>query len=157
PTDRAAGSSFFVDTGHMSEVRYLLFSSEDRHLISVDEQGHYWVWDPATEEALHNDSLDSPVSSIPPRIWAAISEEGPRLALLDASGELAVWACDQDYRELFRQSDKRHPSGLAISPDGAWLAVCIKEKIEVIRLPGGEVECCLPNYWSDQWDVQLGF
>jgi WD40 repeat protein len=157
PTEDAAESTRFTVTGHMAAVRYLRFSSEDQHVVSIDDKGNYWVWDPVTGNALQNASLDSPCEVSPPRIWAGLSEVGPRLALLDASGELAAWAFDQEYREVLRQSNKAEPAGLAISPDGAWLAVCTRKHIEVIHLPDGQVECCMPNKWSDQWDVQLGF
>jgi serine/threonine protein kinase len=157
PTDNATESSLLVDTGHMAEVQHLWFSSQDRHLVSVDVEGHYWVWDPATGKPLHNDSMDNPITSSHPHIWAMLSESGPRLALLNVSGELAVWAFDQDFAKVINLSNIGDPGGLAISPDGEWLAVCTEDFIEVRHLPEGELEVSLSTGWSEQLDVQLGF
>jgi hypothetical protein len=154
PTDDPT-SPFSCTTGHTSPVRQLQFTPDDSYLISTDDEGQYWVWDPTTGRAVHNDSLDSSTSVDPPRTWPALSADGRRLALLDRSGELAVWALDEGFREVFRQSGRREPAGLAISSEGDLLAVASGAGVEVIDLRRGCVERTFPG--ADPWGLELAF
>lgn len=100
------------------------------------------------------DELDSDVDVWPLSVWAALSDNGNRLALMTGSGKASVWAIDQNFKLVFRRSlGNRNPAGLAISSDGEYVAIASylaqpeegsvlttfsDQRIEVISLLSGE-------------------
>ena len=151
---------FTFKTGHTRAITSLFFLPDNSHLISVSKDGEWWFWETNGLIPRHSDELDSDVDVWPLNVWAALSDNGNRLALMTGSGEASVWAIDQNFELVFRRNlGNRNPAGLAISSDGEYVAIASylaqpeegsslttfsDHSIEVISLLSGEFQLSFP-------------
>ncbi len=142
--------------GHEATICFLAFTPCNRRLISAGSDGQFWVWDASSGRPLYREGLDSLSVTYPARAWAALSEHGTRLAMMNASGDLAVWALGDRPKEVFRKPESiLDPKAMALSPDARRLAYCDGCSVEVIRLPSGQLERRFNI--SDALTVELAF
>ncbi|MCI0462901.1 MAG: hypothetical protein L0Z62_38640 [Gemmataceae bacterium] len=134
-------------TGHARPIRQLAFPPDGLRLLSASDDGGLWCWDVESGEPVARVALDSPAQTTPPG-FLAVSADGKRVALMDGSGEVGVWAPNHNFAEVCRFTDRPgSPSGLALSVDGGLLARACSGRIDILdlareallhRLPGHE-------------------
>jgi WD40 repeat protein len=125
--------------GHEGDITALAFLPASDKLVSIGQDSCFWIWNPRTGEPITTESLDPTSEVSPPRMHVAFSADKSRLALMDASGELAVWDIQDDLKKVYAAPKPlEDPQALAISPPGDVLAVCADGKIQFINLRLGK-------------------
>ena len=108
-------------------------------LVSIGDDSCFWIWNPSTGKPITTASLDPTSEVWPPKTYVAFSADKSRLALMDASGELAVWDIQDDVKKIYAAlTPLEDPMALAISPAGDVLAVYAAGKIQFTNLRLGK-------------------
>jgi WD40 repeat protein len=124
-------------TGHDEEIRTLSFSSDDRQLISGDnngDNGAVKVWDVASGRNLRTFKLNATFANV-----VAFSPDGRRAFAGTDNNRIHIWDLASGREEKALRMLIGPVSSMAISPDGR-------------RVAGGPVSELLVK----QWDVETG-